>query len=124
MKPGQEQQAILGLDKEIARLSSSPNPQEQRQVKALEDWRERIAESSKPIEVRPGQTLVSPRTGETLFQGQYPGGGLTQQAIEGAAETFLKTGKMPPNMGRGVQGKEEMNAIMNRVYEKIGRAHV
>lgn len=40
------------------------------------------------------------------------------EAIDGAAENYLKTGKLPPNMGRGVQGAQEGQRIRQLAYEK------
>ena len=67
------QQAILAIDQEIARISSNPSRARATagQVKALEDWRDRIAASSAPIEARPGQTLVDPKTGAVRYQAPY-----------------------------------------------------
>ena len=64
-KPGQEQQAILAIDQEIARLSA--NQHARGQVAALTDWRERIAASTAPVETRPGQTMRDPRDGSIIF---------------------------------------------------------
>jgi hypothetical protein len=60
------QQAILAIDKEMARLSV--NPRAAGQVAALQDWRDRIEKSSALMEVRPGETLLDPRTGKVAFQ--------------------------------------------------------
>jgi hypothetical protein len=60
------QQAILAIDQEMARLSV--NPRAAGQVAALKDYRDRIAAQSQPLEVRPGETLLDPGTGRTIFQ--------------------------------------------------------
>ncbi len=116
-KPGQEQQAILAIDKEIGRLSASPREGDQRQIAALSDWRNRIAASSAPMEVRPGQTIVDPRTGQMTFQAPYPGGNLDPRATETAAETYIKTGKLPPGIGKGAQGPQEIAQILSRAAQ-------
>jgi len=113
-----QEEEIEAEKQQIAKLSASPSKFAQQRAAVLEADRQERLKAIAPVERRPGQMDVDPRTGKVIFQGQYPGSGLTSQAIEGAADTFLKTGKLPPNMGRGVQGKEESNAIMNRVYEK------
>jgi hypothetical protein len=61
------QQAILAIDQEIARLGRF-GPAAATQIKSLEDRRDRIAASSAPMEVRPGETILDPRTGQTRFQ--------------------------------------------------------
>ena len=114
-KRGQEQQAILAIDQEMARLSA--NPAAQGQVKALADWRDRIASSADPMKLTPGQMIASPTSGKT-FQAPYPeGGNLSPQALDSAAEAWLKNGKMPPNLGRGQQGAQNIAAITNRGWE-------
>lgn len=60
------QQAILAIDREMARLST--NPAAKGQVDALADWRDRIATSLKPLEMRAGEQLRDPRTGAILAQ--------------------------------------------------------
>jgi hypothetical protein len=60
------QQAILAMNKEMAHLSV--NPRAAGQVQALKYWRDRIAASSGLVEVRPGETLLDPRTGKVAFQ--------------------------------------------------------
>lgn len=42
------------------------------------------------------------------------GGSLSPEAIDAAAERYLKTGQLPPNLGRGIQGRQDMAAIQNR----------
>lgn len=61
------QQAILAIDQDIARLSRF-GPAAAGRIRALEDIRNRIAKSSAPMEVHPGQTILDPRTGKVLFQ--------------------------------------------------------
>ncbi|MBV8474513.1 MAG: hypothetical protein JO107_10240 [Hyphomicrobiales bacterium] len=111
------QQAILAIDREMARLST--NPYARGQVQALQDWRDRIAESTKPMQVGPSTTIIDPRTGQPLYQGPYAGanGTLSPAALDAAAETYFQSGKMPPNLGRGMQGSANMNAIINRATE-------
>jgi hypothetical protein len=109
------QKAILAIDQEISRVGA--NPQAQSQVKALADWRDRIAQSTATIESRPGESFVDPRTGATLFQGQYPGGNLDPKATENAAEAYVKTGKLPTGIGRGAQGPQEIAQILSRAAQ-------
>jgi hypothetical protein len=42
---------------------------------------------------------------------------LSPDAIDGAARVFNKTGKFPPNMGRGAQGNIDMVAVQNHAAE-------
>lgn len=41
----------------------------------------------------------------------------SQRALDTAAETFRKTGKLPQNMGRGIQGAAQATAIRSRAAE-------
>lgn len=61
------QQAILAIDKEIAKAATNPNPYAEKQIPQLEDIRNRIAASAEPKEVRPGEALVD-AYGRTLYQ--------------------------------------------------------
>lgn len=102
------QQAALALRAEAARLSG--NSRAAGQVAELNNWAARIEESVKPIGIRPGETLVDPRTGQPVYQGNQPT--LSPQAVQDAAERYLQTGQFPPSMGRGVQGNADRNAIL------------
>lgn len=42
---------------------------------------------------------------------------LSPEAVESAAERYIKTGTFPPNLGRGTQGREDTVAIQNRAAE-------
>lgn len=42
---------------------------------------------------------------------------LSEDAIQAAAERYLKTGTFPPNTGRGVQGRVERTLIQNKAAE-------
>lgn len=46
-----------------------------------------------------------------------PTGLMSEAAVEAGAERYLKTGQLPPNLGRGVQGRADMAAIQNRAAE-------
>jgi hypothetical protein len=103
------QAAILALRTEAARLS--PNPRAKGQVDELKNWAERIEVSIQPVEMTAGKTMLDPRTGQPIYQGNQPTMG--PDSIQAAAERYLQTGTLPPNMGRGVQGNADRNAIMN-----------
>lgn len=62
------EQAILALDREMARLSA--NPMAKGQVAALKDWRDRIAASNSPIKMGANDGLYSPSTGQPLLAPQ------------------------------------------------------
>jgi hypothetical protein len=64
-------------------------------------------------------TLVDPRTGQTLYQGANARGAsvLSPEALDAAAENYYQTGKLPPNLGRGMQGSQVMNSIITRATE-------
>jgi hypothetical protein len=111
------QQAILAIDREMARLST--NPRNAGQVAALKDYRDRIAESTAPMKVGPSDTYVDPRTGKTVYQGPWAGSGgmLNGPALDQAAEAYYQTGKPPPNLGRGIQGAAGLNSVITRAAE-------
>jgi hypothetical protein len=69
------QDAILMLDRQMADIARSGNPYLMKQIPFFEDWRNRIAASTAPMEVRPGMTLLDPRTGQTVFQAPLAGAG-------------------------------------------------
>lgn len=107
------QQAILALRAEAARLSA--NPRAAGQVRELENWASRIEESVKPVAVTPNTTLLDPRSGQPIYQGNQPT--MSPQAINDAAERYLQSGQFPPNMGRGVQGTADRNAILDQANQ-------
>lgn len=107
------QAAILALRAEAAKLSS--NPRGAGQARELDNWAERIEKSIQPKEVHAGTTLLDPKTGQPIYQGNQPT--MAADAINQAAERYLQTGQMPPNMGRGIQGSANSNAIQNEAAE-------
>lgn len=115
------EQAIQALRTEAVRMGQVPNGQSQ--AAALNDWATRIEASIKPLSVGATSTLIDPRTGKTLYQGPaaaaYGGsGGETGATLDADAETYRQTGKLPPNMGRGIQGQQQATAIRTRAAEK------
>lgn len=90
------QKAILAIDQDIARLSRF-GPAANGRIRALEDMRGRIAASSAPMEVRPGQTIIDPRTGKTLFESPFMSGryGVTQEKADEIAQA-IQNGDQPP----------------------------
>lgn len=107
------QAAILALRTEAARLSA--NPRARGQVDELKNWAERIEQSIQPVEMSAGKTMLDPKTGQPLYQGNQPT--LSPDAVNAAAERYLETGQLPPNLGRGVQGSATMSAIQNHATE-------
>ena len=63
------QQAIQAIDQKIMELASKGNPYLKPQIDYWTDYKNRIADSAKLLEVRPGETLLDPRTGQVAFQG-------------------------------------------------------
>lgn len=115
------QQAILALRSEAARLSA--NPHAAGQVAALNNYAQRIEASLQPLQVNPNTTLLDPRNSQVLYQG--PGAAMMGAAAAGGsptldadAELYRQTGKLPPNMGRGMQGSAEAKAIRSRAVEQ------
>lgn len=111
------QQAILAIDQEIAKLGTNPAAAEQ--ITALKDWRDRIAASQKPIQVGASSTIINPATGQAVYKGPFAqgAGSLSGQALDGASEIYYETGKMPPNLGRGMQGAANMDSIITRATQ-------
>lgn len=107
------QAAIMALRTEAARLSA--NPKAAGQVNQLTNWAERIEESIKPVSATANTVLLDPKTGQPIYSGAQPS--MAPDAIQAAAENYLQTGKLPPNMGRGTQGNADRNAILNAVSE-------
>jgi soluble lytic murein transglycosylase-like protein len=70
----------------------------------------RVRQAHEPFAMRQGEILLSPETGERIDTGA--GYALSGPALQSAAEVYADTGKMPPNLGRGVQGREDMNNII------------
>lgn len=107
------QQAIMALRQEAARMSA--NPKAAGQVEELRNWAGRIEESIKPVTATVNTILLDPATGQPVYNGGTPS--MAPDAIQAAAENYLQTGKLPPNMGRGTQGNVDRNAILNSVSE-------
>ena len=59
--------------------------------------------------------VVDPRTGKVL----YGGSNMSPTAVEDAAVRYFETGQFPANMGRGIQGAADRNAILNRNSELL-----
>ena len=108
--PKDPQDAILRLDRRMADYARSGNPYLMKQIPFFEDWRDRIAKQSEPLRV--GNALVDPRSGRTIYQPTI--GAFSPGAIDAAAETYYQSGKLPPNLGRGVQGPANIAAIIDR----------
>jgi len=107
------QAAIMALRTEAARMSA--NPKASGQVEELRNWASRIEESIKPVAATVNTILLDPATGQPVYNGGTPS--MAPDAIQAAAENYLQTGKLPPNMGRGTQGNVDRNAILNAVSE-------
>lgn len=61
---------------------------------------------------------ADPATIKSNAEAKLPASLMTPQSLETAADVFRMTGKLPPNMGRGVQGAQEATMIRNRAAEK------
>lgn len=111
--------AVLAIDREIEKLSSSGNPYEKGKISALEDWRDRIVTGYSPVKASPMETILDPRNAKPIYQGAYASGQGTMSpaATDAAAENYFQTGKLPPGLGRGMQGSSNINAIIERATE-------
>lgn len=116
------QAAILALRAEAVRLSA--NPRAAGQVKELNDYANRIEASIQPVKLGQYDTYVDPRTGQPVAEG--PGAAMLRASetagrsptLDADAEAYRQTGKLPPNMGRGLQGAAEARAIRQRAVEQ------
>lgn len=110
----QQAQEVLGaIDQRIVQLSNNPNNAEK--IRLLEHERERIETAIAPVNVTPSTTRLDPFTGQPLYQGNQPS--MSADAVHNAAERYLETGQLPPNLGRGVQGSANSNAIQEQAAE-------
>jgi hypothetical protein len=115
------EQAIQALRTEAVKYEQMPNGQAQ--AKGLNNWADRIEASIKPLFVGAASTLIDPRNGKTLYQGPAAaayggGGGETGATLDADANQYRLTGKLPPNMGRGIQGQQQATAIRTRAAEQ------
>lgn len=115
------QAAIMALRQEAARMSA--NPKAAGQVAELRNWAERIEESIKPVTIGPTSTILDPRNREVLAEGTAAAALRATEAagnspaLDADAERYRKTGQLPPNMGRGLQGNAESKAIRQRATD-------
>jgi hypothetical protein len=70
-----------------------------------------------PIAVRAGETLIDPGSGRVIAT---PGVsvGETGATLEADATNYRLTGRLPPNMGRGIQGNQQATTIRQRAVEQ------
>lgn len=109
------QQAILALGAEAAKYRAMPGGRGLGTAMELDNYAKRIEASIQPVEISAGKTLLDPKTAQPIYQGNQPT--LSPEAINGAAERYLETGQLPPNLGRGTQGSATMTAIQNHAAE-------
>jgi hypothetical protein len=91
------------------------NPKAKPIAERLRAKADEIEKSIAPMQVHQGTNIVDPRNGQPLYQGNQPT--LSPDAINAAAERYLETGQLPPNLGRGTQGSATMSAIQNHAAE-------
>ena len=82
-------------------------------IQPLNDERDRIIKAFTPQAVPIGG-MVTPATGQTVVNGQL---GLSTDTLDADADRFRKTGQLPPNMSRSVQGQRQSNLIRQRAEE-------
>jgi hypothetical protein len=115
-------QAVKALRLNAAQLAGDPRRGAKEQASAMDAWADRIEASIKPVSVGSMSTLVDPRTGKPVFQGAgaaaIAGQGADNSTRDADAELYRQTGKLPPNMGRGVQGAAEAQRIRERAVEQ------
>jgi hypothetical protein len=111
-------QAAQALHERAAQLSV--NPRLAGKAQELNAWASRIEESIKPISLGPQSTMIDPRTRRVLAQGALAAQLSNPNAaptLDADAERYRKTGTLPPNMGRGLQGQQESAHIRARAAE-------
>jgi hypothetical protein len=113
-------QAANFLRDRAARLEAA-NPKAKPIAERLNGMAAQIENSIAPLKVGPNETIVDPRNSKTLYQGPGAAGMAnnreTGATLDADAENYRQTGKLPPNMGRGIQGQGESNAIRQRAAE-------
>lgn len=115
--------AIADLRTEANRLTADPRPGAQAMAKRADAWADRIEAGLKPVSVGASTTLLDPRTRQPVYQGPAAaayanGGGETGATLDADANQYRLTGKLPPNMGRGIQGQQQATAIRTRAAEQ------
>jgi muramidase (phage lysozyme) len=115
--------AVADLRAAADRLAANQHPGAKEQARRLDDKADRIEAGLKPVSVGTNTSLVDPRTGQPVFEGPGAaairgGGGETGPTLDADANTYRQTGKLPPNMGRGVQGTAQATAIRTRAAEQ------
>jgi len=116
------QQAAMALRQRAAQIEAA-NPRTKPKADELRAWADRIEASIAPLSVGAQTTLVDPRTGKTLYQGPAAAaygnaGGEAGATLDADANQYRLTGKLPPNMGRGIQGQQQATAIRTRAAEQ------
>lgn len=114
--------AVADLRSEANRLAADPRPNAQAMAQRADAWAQRIEAGLKPVSVGAATTLLDPRTGQPVYQGPaaaaYGGAGESAATLEADAALYRQTGKLPPNMGRGIQGQQQATAIRSRAAEQ------
>lgn len=116
-------QAINALRDRAAKLEAA-NPRTKPIADRLNAQADAIEKSLQPLSVGPSTTLVDPRTSKTLYQGPAAAQLAATTGAEGSptldadAQAYRQTGKLPPGMGRGIQGNAEAHAIRARAAEQ------
>ena len=72
------------------------NPKERAYVERADAWANQIAESLKPISVRPGETLLDPRTRQPLYQAPTAAQQRNSPEVAGRIADAIASGEQPP----------------------------
>ena len=113
------QESMAKIDDLILKLSATPNAPPTL-IKALEARKQAFLDATTPAKMGPYEQFVDPQhPDKVVAKGALAGAGagLAPQALDAAAENYFQTGKLPPGMGRGIQGSQMMNAIISRASE-------
>ena len=116
-----QKENIQEIDKRLLRLSTMTNPPAPpAMIKYLEGVRQQAVDAITPMKLGMYDQFVDPQNPQNVIaKGAMAGAGagLAPQALDAAAENYFQTGKLPPGMGRGIQGSQMMNAIISRASE-------
>jgi hypothetical protein len=118
------QDAIEALYADAARYDAMPRGYGARQAGDLKARAARIEASIAPVKMGQYDTYVNPADpSKIVAQGpaaaaMSAAGGETGATLDADANQYRLTGKLPPNMGRGIQGQQQATAIRTRAAEQ------
>ena len=129
------QQAILAIDQDINRLAlftaGAGGEVAREKIRQLEWQRDQILRQSAPMDVHPGQTILDPRTGRTLFQAPLAGASnvalqrFLSENPDATAEQiqqFMQAGRGGARSGVGMYMQRYLQENPNASAEDVAKA--